>query len=221
MKKIIFVISLILVLTTYLSCKKKETKIDFKNFEISLSKNEEPPLIFELKCEDETQYFVENQPKKWDRLAKNSETTISVYEWKLFPHNNILFEYPRTYSFEAELSITEDIWTLSGNNFVIMVIRPIIEMDVHSYVNDLIVQFGSENCITKDITKKLNNIELKGIKLSVVIAGIDMELDILQVIDSKGKKSLIVFQDSLTDTKEKSIESKNTLERINQTFKIN
>ncbi|MFD2564476.1 hypothetical protein [Aquimarina rubra] len=204
------------------SCEhKKESKINFKDFEIRLSKDEEPPLIFELKTENETQYFVENQPKKWKGLANKSETTIGVYEWKLFPHNNIEFEYPRTYSFEAKLSITNDIWTLSGNDFTIMVIRPIVEMDVKEYVDEMISQFGQSNCSTKEITEQINSSKLNGIKLSVTLAGINLELNVFEVVDNNGKKSLLVFQDSLTQAKENSKESNKTMERIKQTFKIN
>lgn len=204
-----------------ISCgQKKESQVKFKDFEINLSNNEEPPLIFELISKNQTQYFIENKTKKWNGLAKDSELTIKVYDWKLFPHNNIEFEYPRTYSFEADLSVTNDIWTLSGNDFKIMVIRPIIGMNVNVYVNEMIAQFGPSNCSTKEITKKLNNTELNGIKLSVKLAGINLELDVLEVIDSNGKKSLLVFQDSLSDSKQKSKESLNTRKRIEQTFKV-
>jgi len=106
------------------------------NFEIKLSENEEPPLILKLLSENETHYFIENQPKKWDGLSKNSEATIEIYDWKLFPHNNLEFE-------------------------------------------------------------------------------------VLEIIDTSGKKSLLVFQDSLSDSKENSKESLKTMKRIKQTFKIN
>ncbi len=206
----------------FISCDwKKESQIEFKDFEINLSKDEEPPLIFELISENETQYFIENQPKKWNGSVKDSEMIIKVYDWKLFPHNNIEFEYPRTYSFEADLSITNDIWTLSGYDFKIMVIRPIIGMNVKVYVDEMIAQFGPSNCSTKEITKKINNSELNGIQLSVKLAGINLELDVLEIIDNSGKKSLLVFQDSLSDSKENSKESLSTMKRIEQTFKVN
>ncbi len=205
-----------------ISCdQKQESKIKFKDFEISLSKDEEPPLIFGISSEGKTQYFVENQTRKWNLLTKNSDITIRVYDWKLFPHNNIEFEYPRTYSFEADLSIINDIWTLSGNDFTIMVIRPIIETEVKEYVDDMITEFGPSNCTKQEISKRINNSKLNGIKLSVNLAGIDIELDVFEIIDKNGKKSFIVFQDSLTDSKENSKESINTMKRIEQTFKIN
>jgi len=222
MRNTSIIIIIFLFLFIHISCEqKKESKIKFKDFEINLSKDEEPPLIFELISENKTQYFVENQPRKWNGLAKDSETTIGVYDWKLFPHNNIEFEYPRTYSFEADLSITNDIWTLTGNDFIIMVIRPIIEMNVKEYVDEMIAQFGPSNCTTKEITRKINNSKLNGIKLSVILAGINIELDVLEIINKSGKKTLLVFQDSLSDSKENSKESLNTLKRIEQTFKIN
>ena len=222
MKNTSIIIISFLFLFVLISCeRKKESQIKFKDFEINLSKDEEPPLIFELISENGTQYFVENQPKKWNGLAKDMESTIEVYDWKLFPHNNLEFEYPRTYSFEADLSLANDFWTLSGNDFKIMVIRPIVEMNIEEYVNDMVAQFGPSNCTTKEITKKINNSELNGIKLSVNLAGINLELDVLEIIDNSGKKSLLVFQDSLTDSKENSEESLNTMKRIKETFKIN
>lgn len=216
------IIIMLLLFIVSTSCEKKsESNTTIKNFKISLSKDEEPPLIFELKSRNNIQYFVENKQKKWNELNKDSEVTISVYKWKLFPHNNIEFEYPRNFSFEAELSVTEDIWTLSGNNFTIIVIRPIVFIDIESYVNDMITQFGSQNCSTKRVTKKINNSKLNGIKVSVVIAGVNIEIDVFEIIDKRGKKSLIVFQDTLSDSKENSEESQTAFERINQTFKIN
>lgn len=222
MKNQSLIIISFIILFSQTSCENKnESRINFKDFEISLSKDEEPPLIFELKSENVTQYFVENKPKRWNGLSKESETKISVYDWKLFPHSNLEFEYPRTYSFEADFSITNRIWTLSGNDFVVMIIRPIFEIDIKEYVDEMINQFGKSNCSTNKIIKKINTSKLNGIKLSVTLAGIDLEIDILEVIDKSGKKSLLVFQDTLSDTKENSKESKSTMERIRQTFKIN
>lgn len=222
MKNASLILVLFIISFSQTSCEqKKDSKVNFKNFDINLSKDEEPPLIFKVKSEKGTEYFVENEPKKWKGLAKESETTIEVYDWKLFPHNNLEFEYPRTYSFEADLSITNDIWTLSGNDFKIMVIRPIIDMDLKKYVDEMISQFGRSNCSTKSITKQINKSKLNGIKLSVTITGIDLELDVLEVIDKSGKKSFLVFQDTVSNTKENSSESKKTMERISQTFKIN
>ncbi|TPN85865.1 hypothetical protein [Aquimarina algicola] len=214
---IIFLFLLIIISCT----QKKESQIKFKDFEINVSKDEEPPLVFELVSKNGTQYFIENQPKKWNGVPQDSEIKIKVYDWKLFPHNNIEFEYPRTYSFEADLSKTNDIWTLSGNDFKIMVIRPLIEMDVKTYVDKMVEQFGPSNCTTKEIFKKLNHSELNGIQLLVKLSGVYLELNVMEIIDNSGNKSLLVFQDSLSDAKKNSKESSSTMKRIEQTFKVN
>lgn len=204
-----------------ISCsKKKESKINFKDFEINLSKDEEPPLILEVKSKNKTQYFVENQSKKWQGIAKESETTISVYDWKLFPHNNLSFEYPRTYTFEADLAITSDIWTLSGNDFKIMIISPKNSIPVKEYVDGMVSQFGPSNCSTKKVTKQVNSYSLNGMSLFISLTGVNLEMEIFEVVDTNGKSSLLVFQDSLTDEKENSRESKKTMRRIDQTFKV-
>ena len=59
------------------------------------------------------------------------------------------------------------------------------------------------------------------INLSVTLAGINLELKVLKLTDSDGNKSLIVFQDTLTDSKENSEESKIVMKRLKRTFKIN
>ncbi|MFC7772394.1 hypothetical protein [Flavobacterium sp. GCM10027622] len=222
MKKIfLFLVSIIIAFTQTSCDQKRESKISFKDFEVNLAKDEEPPLIFELKSENGTEYFIENQSKKWKGLDKGTQTTISVYDWKMFPHNNIQFEYPRTYTFEADLSTTNDIWTLSGNDFKIMIIRPLVELDVKEYVNEMISQFGKANCSTKKITKKINTYRLDGMKLSATLSGIPIEIDVFEIIDKSGNKSLLVFQDALTDNNENSNESRSTMKRIEQTLQIN
>lgn len=222
MKKIfLFLVSIIIAFTQTSCDQKRESKISFKDFEVNLAKDEEPPLIFELTSENGTEYFIENQSKKWTGLDKGTPTTISVYDWKLFPHNNIQFEYPRAYTFEADLSTTNDIWTLSGNDFKIMIIRPLVELDVKEYVNEMISQFGKANCSAKKITKKINTYRLDGMKLSATLSGIPIEIDVFEIIDKSGNKSLLVFQDALTDNNENSNESRSTMNRIEQTFVIN
>lgn len=221
MKKTTTILTVLFISFIYLSCEgKKESKLNLNDFEISLSEEEEPPLILELITERDTQYFIENEPANWEGLTKGSKLKIGVYDWKLFPHSNIEFEYPRTYTYEADLSITNDIWTLSGNDFKIMVVRSIVDMDAKGYVDDLVSQFGPENCSTKKINKKLNQSTLSGIRLSVSITGTDIELDVLEIKDSSKKTGLIIFQDVLTDANENSQDSHNTLKRIEQSFKI-
>lgn len=216
----IFIIAFFFIFFQISCSKKKESKINFKDFEINLSKDEEPPLILEVKSKNDIQYFVENQSKKWQGIAKDSETIISVYDWKLFPHNNIAFEYPRTYSFEADLTTTSNIWTLSGNDFKIMIISLKKSISVKEYVDGMVSQFGLSNCSTKKITKQINSYDLDGMSLLVSLTGVNLEMEIFEVVDTNGKSSLLVFQDSLTDEKDNSKESKKTMRKIDQTFKV-
>lgn len=220
MKNIYFSI-LILFFFTVTSCRNENKKnIEFKGFKIDIKKDEEPPLIFEVIAESESQFFIENERKKWNITLTKPVLEIKVHNWKLFPHNNIEFEYPRTYSFKSDLSLTNDIWILSGNNLIIMVIRPIVSMGLNEYTEQMVEQFGRLNCKTESISKDINRRKFNGKKLSITLAGTNIEMEILELIDSTGKKSFLIFQDTLDEDYKHSSEYHNTMKKIQKTLKI-
>lgn len=222
MKNIIKSAFLIQILLLCFSCKQKEESVEkFQNIDVHLAKDEEPPLLFEVKTTDTTQVFVENLTKKWEGTITNSDVTISVYPWKLFPHNNIEFEYPRTFSFEADLSDTSDMWILSGNDFKIMVFQSNEEIAMTEYVEKMTAKFGSANSNTSFISRTLGNVQYKGTKISVTLAGASLEMSVFQITAKNGKKFLLIFQDSLINDNANSKESKKVLERFESTFKLN
>jgi len=203
------------------SCKEPNaSNLNFDDFAYNLEPNEEPPLIFILNSESDTFYVVENQKSKLNFLKKDGEITIGIYDWRRFPHNNMTFEYPKHFSFEADLSPSLDIWTLSGIDFNIIVIHPSTEMSTKTYVQEMMNQFGPSNCSTKFISKKLNHKKLSGIELSVNLANVNIRLEVLEIRRPSGKKSFIVFQDTLDDNMESSQECLNVMRRLDQTFKI-
>ena len=184
--------------------------------------SKEPKLKYELKIGDKTVTVAEGETVKVEGQFSDPSVNIIPGKTRTFPYSGMSFAYPSNFVFEADMSdAASTSWTLSGNDFVVMIFHLEAEMTTDMFANEMIGQFGSANA--KIANEKLNvtlgDHELSGTQLEVSIASHKLVQKIVKIPSKNGQTKLLVFQDSLNDDGSHSAEAKKAMKTIASTFK--
>ncbi|MFO0914580.1 MAG: hypothetical protein U0795_16600 [Pirellulales bacterium] len=186
------------------------------------SESEEPSLHYTLKVGEKSVAIREGEAVRVDGEFNNPEVTITAQPYREFPYQGVSFKYPRTFTFEANVD-NENFknWTLSGNDFKIMYFVANGRLTTDEFADNLIDQFGRENCQTvKTAPLKFGDKQLTGTTLNVVVAGNKMVVNVYLVPVNETQTRLLVLQDNLDDAGNRSAEGKATLELLSQSAKL-
>ncbi len=205
----------------FLGCTEDKTSTDeyLDNYFIDIEEDEEPPLLFSIVVNGDTVKMLENDIQTLEGKYTDPTLSVSVHNWRQFPHGGISFEYPRNFSFEAEFDSYGKIWTLSGNSLTIMYIKMNGFLTIDMYTNELKSQFGQDNCKVEEITKTMNGETFDGRLLTVTLLTQNLNMEILE-IDGDETKDFLVFQDAPNELESESGEYTKTMARVNETFKL-
>ena len=90
------------------------------------------------------------------------------------------------------------------------------------FANNMIDQFGRENCKVNDANAKitLGSQTLSGTSIQVTVATHKMVMDIYRIPSREAVTKLLVFQDSLDDTGNRSNEGRQTLKDMKASFTV-
>ena len=137
-----------------------------------------------------------------------------------FDFDNLTFDFPRQFAFQAEGATGYKSYTLDGQGFVItyFVFDVPVEMDV--LIKEMVNRFGKKNCVVKAKQSKLGNIPLNGKWIDVTLIGQKLTYDIYNLESSDGKTRMLSFQDSKNEDGSDSAESLDVLQIIDRTIKI-
>lgn len=136
---------------------------------------------------------------------------------KEFSNEFISFNYPNNFSEEIANDEGYKSWTLDGDNYVATIYELDLEDGLEPFVQEIVNNFGEQNCSVKETTLKLGAKTLKGKKINVSLVSQKLTIDFLSIPATDGKTRLISFQDSLDDNGAVSEESKTTIKKINDT----
>ncbi|MGB1307957.1 MAG: hypothetical protein ACPG6B_03535 [Oceanihabitans sp.] len=137
-----------------------------------------------------------------------------------FDYSALKFDYPKHFAFEYDEDFGYKNWTLDGNDFVIMYFEYTEKIALDLFINQMVNQFGKENCNVVDKKIQLGNQTLIGKRINVDIVGVKLTYDMYKIEASDNNTHFISFQDSKNDDGSDSQEGINTLELINKTFKV-
>ena len=125
----------------------------------------EPPLKYSVKVGERTVTISEGQTVQLDGTFSNPEITVTAQPYRVFPYQGLTFNYPRSFTFEADLDDRNaKIWTLSGNDFKIMYFVLNESVSTDDFANNMIDQFGRENAkvVNANTTITLGKQKLSG-----------------------------------------------------------
>jgi hypothetical protein len=185
--------------------------------------SKEPPQEFVVKIGDKSISITEGEIIKLDGTFSNPKITVAPQPYRVFSYQGIMFKYPRFFTFEADLADPNGkIWTLSGNDLVVMFFVLSGQLTTGEFANSMIDQFGQENCTATDADAKitLGKQILSGTTIQIDVAKHKMVMNIYRIPSDEAVTKLLVIQDNLDDSGNRSDEGKQILEILKSSFTI-
>jgi hypothetical protein len=185
--------------------------------------SKEPPLEFVVNVGDKSITITEGKTAQLDGTFANPTISVKPQPYRVFPYEGINFKYPRSFAFEADLADPDGKnWTLSGNDLKLMYFVLNARLTTGEFANNIIDQFGRENCKVTDANAKitLGKQSLSGTTIQITVATHKMVMDIYHIPSRGAGTKLVVFQDSLDDSGNRSNEGMQALKEIESSFTV-
>jgi hypothetical protein len=180
----------------------------------------EPKSTFEVTINGKKYQMTENEPLKLDTSFSKPTINIKVSDYKKFDNSIISFQYPKHLSYQFEQDYGYKIWTLSGNDFVVMLFEMDTKTSLDGLTEELVKKFGKSNCVVTDFRKELGRKKCDGKKITVTLIGEKLAVECFEVKLNDFKSRFIYFQNTLKDgaIQKESVQGFNT---INSTINFN
>ena len=138
---------------------------------------------------------------------------------KKFDFGGVEFEYPVHMAFAAELDDDLKIWTLDGNEMILMYYQfPNQKMSGQEFAESIATQYGKDATIVP--TKiKLNGVEYQCSRLNITLAGVKLHQTVFSLPSEKGSR-LFMIQDNEREEGENEEESVEIMKLLESTFKV-
>lgn len=184
----------------------------------------EPPMLFTLEVGGSRHVIDIGKPLTLRTKEGETVVVLRVEDHRVFPYGGVRFHYPAHLAFEADLEDpAAGIWTLGGNNVVLMVQRfpgrPDHEACRREIVRATALQLGIRRPQTKETKTKLGGREIPGTHLDIAIGGTRLTMD-LYSLALGGVSVVLLLQDALGDDGEHSAEWNRTVEMLSRSFEL-
>lgn len=158
----------------------------------------EPSDNFKLVLDGQETRLVPEKPFEVTIKGEKIKGLLQVEPLKTFNYGGISLQYPRYFTFEADLSDKDvSLWNLSGSNCVLMIQLYPAEMDHKIMAQMLQPRFGEKNSIVSDCTLSLKGNETKGSRLTTTIGDSSITQEIYSFKVQSGSL-LLILQDTLS-----------------------
>jgi hypothetical protein len=185
---------------------------------VPASDKEEPALGYTLRLDGEVVRLVPGKAVRIKGHFADPKATLVPDTERLFTYGQVTFKYPANFAFEADFD-TEGIkmWTLDGNNFVIMVQQyETVEMTPKAFAEQLKELYGPKTKI-ESRSYTFNSHQYSGTRVHFTVAKQTLIQDILALPTKKGTR-LLILQDNPPE-EGLSAESKSVLKLLNESLK--
>lgn len=185
---------------------------------------EEPPVIYHLEVDGKRIPVDLDRPVELETKTPRTKVTLRAEAHRVFNLGGVRFHYPRDMGFEADFSEPQvRLWTLDGNNAVLMVQRLLGEGSHEAVrkrlVNELVQQYGAGSVTRSASTMVLQKKSLSGMTLKVNVAGSMLSQAVYSF--QAGKDSMVlILQDSLTDDGKPTDEYLRIVKMLEATFEF-
>ncbi len=158
----------------------------------------EPSDNFKLLLDGQETRLAPEKPFEVTIKGEKIKGLLQVEPFKTFNYGGISLQYPRHFTFEADLSDKDvSLWNLSGSNCVLMIQLYPAEMDHKIMAQMLQPRFGEKNSTVSDCTLALKGNETKGSKLTTTIGDSSITQEIYS-FKVQGGSLLLILQDTLS-----------------------
>ena len=182
--------------------------------------NVAPPQTYQLFIGDKELSLAEGETITAEGTFENPQIRVVAVPTRKFTYNGMAFEYAQEFTFEADLADADyQDWTLSGNNVKLMLFWMAEGATTKEFTDELISQFGAENCTTEPTSATFGELTLRGLRLNANVLGSRFHMDTFAIPSKRGTR-LFVIQDSLPDGQEQSEEARVAYQRLKETFRL-
>ena len=187
------------------------------------AESKDPQLVFFFEVDGKRVPLELDKPFATQALSGAKSVTLRLEPHREFAYGGVKFRFPREYSFEADLSSPAfSMWTLSGNDCVLMVHRyrnqPNVQELHASVVDQILKAYKTSNKKSGPIELEVQGTVLKGTRLEVELASTQIVQDVYAIKAGKDVVMLIV-QDSPKD-KAASAERISTERLLRESLKL-
>jgi len=189
----------------------------------AVDESKEPALKYDVKLGETIVTISEGETVQLDGTFANPNISITPHSHRVFPYQGLTFKYPRSFTFEADLEESDaKHWTLSGNDFKIMYFVLDGSVTTSDFANNMIDQVGRGNAtiVNANASISLGTQRFSGTSLRVAVATHQIATDIYRIPSRGTKTKLLVFQDSLDDSGNRSKEYNETINDIASSFTV-
>ena len=177
---------------------------------------QEPALKFEVEINGE-----KHQVNDGESLIVNGNTIkVKSSNNKTFDFGIVSFDYPKHFAFEFFQENEMKNWTLDGNSFVINYFEYETNIQLDTFISELVKLFKKENCEVIDKKITLGDLSLNGKRIIVRLFGEKITYDMYEIETEDYKTHFIGFQDSKNENGLDSKEGIETTKLIDETIKI-
>ncbi len=142
---------------------------------------------------------------------------------KLFDYRGIRFDFPKSHAFESDADPLTPMWTLDGNDNVLIVMKPneAIDQFYTDYIAQLEQNYAGQKVVLQDVRQTFGTIDAVGKKLVVTLditaAGTTLCQEVYLVKDAT-HGVIVMIQDSLNDKAEQTAETTMVKKLLTETF---
>lgn len=178
--------------------------------------------MYTLKIGNKTISIQDGQTVRVEGLYHNPEITLIVEPYNLFSCDDVRFNYPREFIYEADLEQAHvKSWTLSGNDCKLMYFAFDVPIQISDFLDGMLERYGRQNCTVTDAAPlTLGQVISTGTAIHTTLTGVKLAIDVYQVPPSASGTSmkLLVIQDCIDSLGGRSTEGTRAIQLLEQSF---
>ena len=189
-----------------------------------LDESLEPPLRFHLETGDTLVEVQLDRPFELELEGGAVRCVLRAHPNRRLELAELEFEYPRNMGFEHDGTVPFTIWTLDGNDVVLMLHRYGVggaapEL-LEQFLETMLETYGSAGREVGDVALELDGREIDGRRIEADFAGVTLRQDCYALYTGARSAWLLIVQDSPGDDGESSAELDEVLSALKATFRF-
>lgn len=184
---------------------------------------DEPPYEYVLTIDGQPVEVQENKTIKVTIAGREVEVKLAPRPYRVFHKAGVTFQFPRSYSFQSDLSNPQiSIWTMNGNDVMVMVQHfgdvPVAAV-LPIMVQEMVKQYGPKNVKDTATTITLDGRAVAGRRLAVTLAGQNLVQEVYAATGKQGAFVLVV-QDAPSAPGKATDEVQRVKKQLAETFRF-
>lgn len=179
----------------------------------------EPPLTYTLEVDGKKFLLSADKTVILKGSFNNPKVTLRASSTRTFEQDDIVFNYPANFTFEADLSDPEvRTWTMSGNNVTLMLLAFDEEVTPAGLITSTAESLETTAEGMKPASLKLGSLTAEGQSAFVKVGDVSLFYTVVTIPTAEGKGRLLLVQDIPQDDGKPSDERATVVEMLEESF---